>query len=276
MNEKIRSIADLHESLHNTFIYDENYIFRGQANDTWKIRPTLLRHECSKVFKLKTIENSCFKSLERNLDIPYLRTYNSIEYLSILQHFNYPTRLLDLTYDPLVALFFACYSKNEIDFNSDGVFYGVNSEIFEQHDLRKNPAPIFDKHFENIDQANFWKMIDVETLIFIKQSFGNIRLRNQHGCFLLFPFATINTNDEQYPSLEDFLHWGNRKLCELNNDDGLYCFMVKKPIDAKYKRKILEELELIYGISYETLFPEIDNQIVTKFREMIYASIPPI
>ncbi len=57
-----------------------------------------------------------------NLDIPYLKTYNSIEYLSILQHFDYPTRLLDVTYDPLIALFFACYSKNEVDFNSDGVF----------------------------------------------------------------------------------------------------------------------------------------------------------
>lgn len=273
MSEKIKSIDDLFESLHNTFINDEKYIFRGQANNTWKIRPTLLRYECSKIFQLKIIENSSFKPLETNLDIPYLKTYNSIEYLSILQHFDYPTRLLDLTYDPLIALFFACHSKNEIDFNSDGVFCCVNSKIFKQQDLRKIPAPIFDKHFENIDQASFWQMIDVDTLVFIKQSFGNIRLRNQHGCFLLFPFATIDTNDQYYPSLEDFLQWSNRKLCEINNDDGLYCFMAKKSVDAKCKRMILEELEINYGISYKTLFPEMDNQIETKFREMINFSI---
>ncbi len=79
--------------------------------------------------------------------------------------------------------------------------------MFEQQDLKKISAPIFDKSFENIDQASFWKMIDIDRLIFIKQSVGNIPLRNQHDCFILFPFAIIDINDQHFPSLEDFLQW---------------------------------------------------------------------
>lgn len=41
--------------------------------------------------------------------------------LAKLQHFGFPTRLLDVSSNPLVALYFACSDKNEME--NDGAVY---------------------------------------------------------------------------------------------------------------------------------------------------------
>lgn len=47
------------------------------------------------------------------------RPKNDKEFLFLAQHYGLPTRLLDWTYNPLIALYFACCSN----FDKDGIVY---------------------------------------------------------------------------------------------------------------------------------------------------------
>lgn len=91
--DKIRSIDDLVESVYGNHFVERKYIFRGQNNVQWKIKPQLTRSEVND--ELKVFELSSFLPLHQNRKIPFLVGKDPIEYLSILQHYRVRTRLLD-------------------------------------------------------------------------------------------------------------------------------------------------------------------------------------
>ncbi len=274
MNDKIRSVTDLIESLQGSLFIQDGYIYRGQVNEEWKTKPSLLRRNADMSITIKTFENALFSPLFQNMKIPFLTLLDPIEYLSILQHFEFPTRLLDWAYDPLVALFFSCYSQNNEFENKDGVFIASNSLQYETIDLRKNTEYIMNYNFDNIDKNLFWSKLNNDDILIIKQLFKNPRLRNQNGCFMLFPLATINIDDSEYFSLEEYVKFKDSHLKKLNNeeidDKPKYVFLAKKLIDKNYKKAILLELEKKHGICKDSLFPLLNNdfEMEEQFREM--------
>jgi hypothetical protein len=97
----------------------KNTIFRGHADATWKIISSIGRNysgDWAKVIKweLEALEN--FKKRT----VPYLKytPQSDIEWLSLMQHHGCPTRLIDFTTNPLIALFFA----SDPNVKSDGSF----------------------------------------------------------------------------------------------------------------------------------------------------------
>ena len=87
--------------------------FRGQANVKWEISPSLYRKDLFKTesLLLTEIKHICPSEIPEN----------RFDALVKMQHFGMPTRLLDTTTNPLVALFFACESHAEKE--NDGAVY---------------------------------------------------------------------------------------------------------------------------------------------------------
>ena len=81
------------------------------------------------------------------------------------------------------------------------------------------------------------------------------RLNRQNGCFLVFPIGSLDINDLEYPDLNGYIRARNivykMEHPEVTSD-GI--FALTKPVDKRYKMRILDELDKIYDISERTLY----------------------
>jgi len=89
-----------------------NWCFRGQGEADWELQPSLARHiEVSKVHRAawKLQEERIRRIFKRksHLFISDPPKGDEFEWLALMQHHGAPTRLLDFTWSPYVAAFFA-------------------------------------------------------------------------------------------------------------------------------------------------------------------------
>jgi hypothetical protein len=114
---------------------DENknptFVFRGQADSSWRLETTLKR-ELNKTklsnkealeFERLLIEWFIYKS--QSIDLPVIRPDKEdfLCWLEIMQHYRFPTRLLDWTRSINVSCYFAGCSN----LDSDGIIYRMDA-----------------------------------------------------------------------------------------------------------------------------------------------------
>lgn len=109
---KVSSVEDLIERLNQL---PNNYIYRGHADADWTLQPSLERvigarwsAEYAKTCEDRSIGQ--FKSKFHLYDHVNVQPQSKLAWLSIMQHYGVPTRLLDFTESPYVALYFALES----------------------------------------------------------------------------------------------------------------------------------------------------------------------
>ena len=105
---KINKLSDLIKILEN--LEDPgNYLFRGQRKASWPLLPKIARimgGDCS-----LEEEKEIFKTFIKNSHpLTSTQPENSLSWMAVAQHHGLPTRLLDWSLNPLVALW---YSVNE-------------------------------------------------------------------------------------------------------------------------------------------------------------------
>ena len=214
--------------INNKFLEYSGYIYRGQREQSWSLEPTLDRlvRELDKT-KEKDIQDRLlyeFRLATRGrLNQDRNKIESSDEWWAIGQHYGLATPLLDWTWSPYVAAFFA--------FHEDG----GNDEHVAVWALHEHS--IKEKWGKSCDMEN--KDKNESLYVFNPEMDENIRLINQAG---LFTRAPLLTPVEKW--IKQHFKGSNKSI------------LTKIIIPKKDREKALIALNRM-RINYLTLFPDL-------------------
>jgi len=164
-----------------------NYLFRGVSRTTDDLVPSISRTRYDdRPYSL--LAEKVVLSLVKNEGLAFRisETLSDIDLLALAQHFGAPTRLLDWTKNPLVALYFATFSGKFVDDQHDGIVYVYKAETDDfirtkvELNTSDNQAPMFPQDLFN------------SKVRFISPRFVDARIRNQKGLFSVQENAEVS------------------------------------------------------------------------------------
>lgn len=223
-DKKILGVADSVESFLR-LLYDSpgkdssETFFRGHSNDSYELTPSLLRKwENGDWMFMPSEDRLCKELLIAHYD-EFQGDQYCFDRLVRMQHYGLPTRLLDISSNPLVALFFACTGKkDQLERDGEVIVFKVESQSVKYFDsdtvscisnlsnltyAQKNDINLsLDKdafnetdvvgkllHHIKSEKGFFEGRIapdDLRSIICVKAKRTNTRIKSQSGAFLLF------------------------------------------------------------------------------------------
>ncbi|MBV7432934.1 FRG domain-containing protein [Dermabacteraceae bacterium TAE3-ERU5] len=254
------------------------YVYRGQSNSTWGLTSSLFRDlkKTSKEFCteyaheyrgrnarriLKEAEDETIKKARRN---GLGRNMGDFELLATLQHEGVPTSLLDITTDPLVALYFACKGEE----SEDGRMFVLAIKSWDEIGEDESSTLLPQKEGSNIVRAvnpreTCPKMIAQKGRFLSGRLVAGTVYQLGPKIHNGNPTPKVNLRAKESKELTNFdirfLHGGERRLTEKKNKPdkeqrGAYCITFKIP--QVHKNPILEILKDGHGICKDSLLPD--------------------
>jgi hypothetical protein len=181
-------LSQLLNNYQNKVTLHPNYLFRGQSDSTWNLQPSFTRIANQRNLTRKEaiqLELECvnkFSISARNfIDLKNTITIQpdskgNLDFLGwfhMMQHYSAPTRYLDWSMSPWVALYFACSNNNDTD---AVLFVGDFSKVSEHFDNkylgRKNVL------LEDISNPN-----SEDVMVYMQAFNTNDRIEAQQGRF---------------------------------------------------------------------------------------------
>ncbi|OWF80047.1 hypothetical protein B4900_08455 [Yersinia rohdei] len=165
--------------------------YRGHSNkEKYKLEPSLFRKdEMTKDYIYKNKEHVLYRELIVSNSNDFSNDYYTLDKLIRMQHFSLPTRLLDITSNPLIALYFACCSGIEKrdahgkitqdEHPGEVIIFNIKSDKVKYYDsdtascianLARLPSSEKDDITFNIDENRFNEQPPIKRLLhFIKE-----------------------------------------------------------------------------------------------------------
>lgn len=273
-------VVDVPSYLKKVFKITENSIgttcYRGQSCSHWKLEPSVMRG-------LKPdAENKIISELLLEAPEEFGADKSMFDKLVRAQHYGLPTRLVDVSFNPLVALYFACEDKKHLetegvvhifDFSARRVKYADSDTVSlicnlaQQSDSEREILEAEGKKYKNpnndfSDYSEFQELDATTRLMHFvraeKAYFQNcVKPNDLSRYYLVHP---KKNNKRVVAQSGAFIAAGLLHYKGVSLSKGFDVKTIKINKDAK--SVITEQLKAI-NINSKTMFPEIEN--VSKF-----------
>ena len=270
------------------------FIFRGQSNYKWKLSTSLERHIAT-LHSSDSWKNYALREYEKRMlqefkwKYPIYEQHNipqpedAVEWLSIMQHYGVPTRMLDFSKSLYVAMFMAI--DGCIEEYKNATIWMLNTNILTAHsynsDASRTATYISDRELKEHCYKDANSVINgdkSEQLLFlIEPQVGFERISRQQGVFLMpanidSPFESIL---QEFCDLKNAKKISIQELIKYSNDHSNpldKITLIKLNIPFEYKYIITNALEQM-NITAEILYSGINGlaKYVSRLRNPDYA-----
>ena len=301
LDKQINCVAELINQCNKLDTNDSDAViyYRGEATNKWELRPSVMRLQKPGKFSLISEESNMLLDLMSRRPEDFANVTSALDQCVLAQHYGLKTRLLDVTRNPLVALFSACESQEfpgrlhvfavqkELikPFTSDTIsivanfcklsrgdqnlLLGWSFDDIQERELIQEYQGIYSKalnrlyHLIRQEKPNFKKLIDPRDffrVFVVEPQQAFERIRAQSGAFLISAFHE---------------RFEQNKVLEFNPEIPIYRhFMIEVPKESK--QGIIDELRLL-NVTRETLYPGLDesaNAITNRYLKELGAVAP--
>ena len=119
--ESVDNLMYLRQILKNSYESDEcEFYFRGQCASSWELLPSVMRSQGA---AFRDNESEMLLDLMSRKPENFVGVTSALSQLVLAQHHGLKTRLLDITRNPLVALFYACENSSPQGKFDNGLFH---------------------------------------------------------------------------------------------------------------------------------------------------------
>lgn len=238
-------------------------LFRGQSNISFPMDASIFRNN------LISRETALINDLILQEPFEFGNQMTDFEQLVKMQHYGLPTRLLDITTNPLVALYFACADKSCEDkdgeililieslqrptekqvkfFSALAEYDGKSIEYFVDYFVQKG---LVSKDLDFKEKQEKLENLFRTKYIPVVAPKNNERIKRQNGAFLLLG---IDTDQPDYFIKNTF---NLKEQLVKDFGDGIPRSLI---VPQEHKQSILKELDII-GINESFVYPELEHQ----------------